>query len=182
MPYVIAVLCFMGLLCLVNLVFTYGVIMKLREHSEALAEHSGPTEGGTGRPRPLGSAVSDFTAMTVTGQTVSRHSLAASSVVAFLSPGCLPCEQAVPDFLKYAAAVPGGRDRVLVVVSGQPSEGAEYAERFGEVAHVVVEAPGGPVQSAFAMNGAPAFGVLGAGGSVSVATRSVAELPTAVSA
>ncbi|MBC2906762.1 TlpA family protein disulfide reductase [Streptomyces cupreus] len=183
MPYLIALLCFLGLLCLLNLIFTYGVILRLREHSEALAEGGGRRGSRVdGRPRPMGEVASDFTAITVKGQAVSRDSLPASAVVAFISPGCLPCEEAVPDLLKYATTVPDGQSRILVIVSGPTSESAAYVEQFADVADVVVEGPSGPVQSAFAVDGVPAFGVLGAGGTITVATRKVAELPTAVSA
>jgi thiol-disulfide isomerase/thioredoxin len=183
LPYVIALICLLSLLCLLNLLFTYGVILRLREHSGLLANRGGQRGNEAGRrPRPTGDAASEFTAVTLDGEEVTRDSLPASSVVAFMSSGCKPCEEAVPDFLAYAATVPAGRSHVLVVVSGPPSETAAYAARFTSMGRVVVEEPNGVVHSAFAVDGAPAFAFLGPGGMVTTATRKVAELPAAVSA
>ncbi|KOT41659.1 hypothetical protein ADK41_09965 [Streptomyces caelestis] len=182
MPILVALICFLVLLSLLNLVITFGVVLRMREHAGLLAEGGGEQRQNrmAGRPRPMGSEAGPFTAGTIEGETVSRDTLLVPTVLGFLSPGCAPCEKAVPPMLRYAAAVPGGRDHVLVVISGPPGEAADYAREFADVARVVVEEPDGPVQSAFAVDGFPAFGILGAGGAVTLATRKVAELPAGV--
>ncbi|MEV0040352.1 hypothetical protein [Streptomyces sp. NPDC050804] len=183
MPYLIVLAALLGLLCILNLVFTYGVIIRLREHSQLLAEgHGQDVSDPTGnRPRPMGDEPSEFSAVTLDGETVSRDSLTGPAVIAFLSPGCVPCEKATPEFLSYAGTVPEGRDRVTVVISGFPPEATKYAAQFTGVGRVIVEEPDGPVQSAFAVNGFPAFAGLDVDGAITVSSRRVADLPTAVS-
>ncbi|WP_128763542.1 peroxiredoxin [Micromonospora sp. MW-13] len=167
----------LGVVCLSNLVLTVGVIRRLREHDARLP--TGQPEVAV-RPRPMAAEMAPFTAVTTTGEHLSSSLLPTPTVVAFFSPGCRPCEVAAPRFLRYAADLPGGREQVLVIVSGG-ADAPAYAEQFRPVARVVVEEPTGPVQTAFGVEGSPAFGVVDQGGVIGTATRRVADLPTAVS-
>ncbi|MEU6033842.1 hypothetical protein ABZ801_00370 [Actinomadura sp. NPDC047616] len=176
MPYLIALVVFLALLSTVNLVFTLGVVRRLREHTQLLNENQRrPTPSLAGMPAP-------FTAETMDGRTVSRDSLTAPVLIGFLSTGCRPCEEAMPQFIDYAAGFPGGREHVFAVVTGPPEQVEEYRSRLADIAQVISELPDGPVQSAFALDGSPAFGILDDNHVVTISTRKVSDLPAAVPA
>ena len=159
---------------LLNLIFTLGVIRRLRQHTELLNEQRR-------QPVPsMGDVPAAFVAKTVTGSALTRESLRTPALIGFFTTGCGPCETALPLFITYAAAFPGGSERVVAVVIGPQEEAAEYSLRLAEVAQVVVEYPDGPVQTAFSVDGSPAFGILDERGVVKLATRSVAYLPAPV--
>ncbi len=172
MPYFITLAIVATVVSSVNLLFTLGVIRRLREHTRLLAEGAAKRVAASMADSPQ-----DFSALTVEGRPVSRDSLTPSALVAFLSTGCTPCEDAVPAFADYAAAFPGGRDHVMAVITGPDHEVAGMRERLAGVAQVVVERPDGPVQKAFGVDGTPAFGVLDRHGVITVASRSVGDLP-----
>jgi len=142
-----------GILCVLDLLLTIGVIKKLREY--------GPT-GPTGAPgkgmTPLrpGEELPAFTAVAEDGALVSPSSLPDGSLIAFLSPNCAPCRTKLPELVAYAAAAPGGRDRTLAVVVGEPEECERFVRELSPVARVVVEPKGGPVCAALRVDAFPA--------------------------
>ncbi len=161
---------------LLNLILTLGVIRRIRQHTELLNEQRR-------KPTPsMGDMPAAFVAKTVAGSTLTRESLQTPALIGFFTTGCEPCETALPLFISYAAAFSGSPERVLAVVIGPQEEAAAYNLRLAQVAQVVVEYPDGPVQTAFSVDGSPAFGILDERGVVSLATRSVADLPTPVAA
>ncbi|RSN71326.1 TlpA disulfide reductase family protein [Actinomadura sp. WAC 06369] len=176
MPYLIALVVVLALVCGVNLVFTLGVVRRLREHTRLLNDERR-------RPRPnMGDVPAPFSATTTDGRTVSRESLPAPLLIGFFSAGCRPCEEALPEFVRYAAAFPGGREHVLAVVNGPAEDVEESRERLAATAQVITELPDGPVQTAFAVDGTPAFGIVDGNRVVLTSTRLVADLPDAVPA
>jgi thiol-disulfide isomerase/thioredoxin len=162
--YLAAAVVVVGLLCLVNLVLTFGVIRRLREHTNALGNL--PQQMGSPLGIAIGGTPGDFTATTTTGETVSRAGLAGPVLVGFFSPGCEPCATELPHFVEYAKAMPGGAERVLAVIDGGPAEASEYVERLEPVAQVVPEGHEGPVKSAFKLAAYPTIYLLGADGTV----------------
>ncbi|GAA0910188.1 TlpA family protein disulfide reductase [Virgisporangium aurantiacum] len=166
-PYLAGVV-FCGLLGLLNLVLTYGVIRRLRQHDTALAERPG---GGPDADvmAPAGSPLGTFTATTVDGSVVSAGELAGPTAVGFFSTGCAPCVERLPEFLRYAATFPGGRDNVLVVVVTERADEARdtFVAQATAVANVVVEPHDGPVGTALRVRGYPALAVVDDGSVVS---------------
>jgi hypothetical protein len=146
-----------GLLCVLDLVLTLGVIRRLREHTELLSKQN------TNDFRPnltVGGEVGEFVTSTVDGERLTRHALLGGApdqtLVGFFSPSCRPCEEKLPKFVDFARAMPGGRSRVLAVVVGEPDESATLVAELGEVARVVLEGYDGPLGSAFRVKGYPA--------------------------
>ncbi|MBT2369920.1 hypothetical protein J7E88_32765 [Streptomyces sp. ISL-10] len=168
----------MTLVALVNLIFTMGVVRRLREHTQLINDrlHDAVV------PPPTGKVAHDFTVDTIDGTTVSRTSLNSPLVAGFFTPQCKACVIQASEFIDYAATVPGGRDSVVAVISGTGPEAEEYAAQFADVAHVVVEEPFGPVQLAFSVDGYPAFAAVTRHGAVTFSGREVRDLPTTVSA
>ncbi|MEU1054273.1 hypothetical protein [Streptomyces sp. NPDC005876] len=147
MPFLIAALTLVGSLCLLDLILTVGVIKRLREHTELLANVGG---AGNGRASiTVGEEVGDFAVSTVDGERLARDLLAGETLVAFFSPTCQPCKEKLPKFLEYARTLPGGRDRVLATVVGDAEASAALVAELTPVARVVVEEYDGALSAAF---------------------------------
>lgn len=163
-----------GVLCLVDLVLTLGVIRRLRDHSKRLSGANGfPTGETVGRP---GMAVDSFSATSLTGEPATLDDLVEPTLVGFFAANCPTCEEQLPAFLTYAATFPGGKQRILAVITTEAG-GVRYRSALSEVAaKVVVEPELGPVQQAFGVNGYPAFVVV-IDGVVAQSGHDIADLP-----
>ncbi|MER5625693.1 TlpA disulfide reductase family protein [Streptosporangium sp. NPDC002544] len=186
MAYLAAVAVLVGLLVVTNLIFTVGVVRRLREHTAELAALRDGGSGGVDVAMPAGSSVDGFDATSVADLPVSLATLGERPLVGFFSPSCQPCKERLPSFVEYAATRPGGRDAVLAVTVGTREETAALVELLRPVATVVVEADRGPVQQAFGVTGFPAFvlveeGVVAASGYelAPVVDRDAVALPAA---
>jgi thiol-disulfide isomerase/thioredoxin len=176
MAILVAVTVFIGALCVVNLLFTLGVIRRLREHTEQLAQR------GDGVAGPVMAAADDlvgeFTAATVDGDSVSREELSGMTLVAFFSPTCEPCKVRLPEFTALAGSYPGGRHQVLAVVAGgDDGQAAPFVTDLSRVGRVVRDKGDGAISKAFAVRGFPAFALVGPGGVVRASTSVPADLP-----
>ena len=107
---------------------------------------------------PIGQRVADFSGSTVDGEAVGRDLLTDETLVAFLAPGCDPCRKSLPELVETAAHWPGGRACTLLVISGDEEKAGEYVTTLSPVARVLVEAPDGPVGTAFQADTYPLFG------------------------
>jgi hypothetical protein len=169
-PYTVAAIGVVGLLCSLNLLLTLGIIRRLREHTEQLADKS----PGVDVMLPVGSTVGEFAARTTDGEYVSRQSLSGETVVAFFSPGCAPCEELLPRFVDH---VVDARNDVLAVIVGPEAEAAEMVTRLRPVAPVVLEGPNsGQVSAAFGVGGFPVICVVAANGRVMAAGATLTVL------
>src|SRR3954454_10920565 len=130
-----AALVVVGAVALTNLLLTFGVIRRLREHTEQLADRpaGGPREQMIGK----GEAPGEFVAMTTAAEPVSNGSLSGGQLVGFFMPDCAPCKERAPRSLPAARAEEGGRDRVLAVVAADPNKAADLVQLFEPVAKVV---------------------------------------------
>jgi hypothetical protein len=167
----------LGLFSLVNLLFTAGVVRRLREHTTILDALAGEPPVVT---RPVGTAVDAFTTTAVDGTAVARDRLAGLTLVGFLSPRCGPCHERLPEFLDRAGEMPGGRDRVLAVVVGERDDASEMVATLAAVAVVAVERPGGGLARAFGVTGFPAFALVDADGVVKASGTDFRAIPIPV--
>ncbi|MEU9338866.1 hypothetical protein AB0D49_37905 [Streptomyces sp. NPDC048290] len=157
MAFLIAAVVFVGLLCVLDLILSLGVMKRLREHTELINNLSGRASIG------VGEEVGDFTAGTVDGGTVTRAQLADGTLVGFFSPSCPACKEKLPKFVQHAAAMPGGRDRVLATVVGDARQTTDMVAALSPVARVVAEsAQHGSVASAFQISAFPSVLMLAA--------------------
>jgi peroxiredoxin len=143
-------------LTLLNLLLTYGVIRRLREHEKLLA--------GAGSPAPavdlpVGAPLPEFTAVTSDGRTVTHQDLRTGTAwVAFFSPACTPCREQLPLFAD--AVRDAGQDGVLVVISRDgtdPAALAEFGAPLPAACQVVVEDHPRQLATAFGVIGEPTF-------------------------
>jgi thiol-disulfide isomerase/thioredoxin len=166
-----------GVLAILNLLLTFGVIRRLREHTELIS-----AGGGMGPPDLMvgvGESPGDFTAAAIDGTTVTREALVGGQFVGFFSPDCEPCKEMAPRFAGRAAALPGGRTQVLAVVVGAMDEVEELVALLEPVARVVVEdsLDASGVAGAFKVKGVPAMCTLNDDGVVAASGFDVVELP-----
>lgn len=171
MAFVVAALVLVGLLSVLNLIFSFGVIRRLREHTKILDRDGHGSGGGAAADAATvmsapGETVGDFGVSTVDGEPVARDVLAGTTLVGFLSPSCEPCKERLPKFVELARQ--HEPDQVLAVVVAQDDDEAApgvVAELVG-VARVVREPDSGPVSTAFGVQGFPAFALVGPQGEI----------------
>lgn len=173
MAVLIAAVVIVGALCLLDLLLTFGVIRRLREHTELLARSQPAGVDVIGLP--AGTAPPAFTATDGDGAAVRGPS--GLRVVAFFSTSCSICPKRAPAFVDYVRGHPVGRDEVLAVVVGQTAESVPYMADLTDVARVCTESADGALERSFAVRGFPAFFVLDAGGTVLWSGYDPAALP-----
>jgi hypothetical protein len=162
-----------GALCLVDLLLTFGVVRRLREHAALLAGIQSSAVPGSGlsdgdKPEP-------FTATDAEG--IAVHGPAGLGVVAFFSTTCPVCPLRAPAFVEYVRAHHPARDPVLAVITGDAGASVPYLADLMKVARVCFEPAGGPVSQGFALKAVPAFFVLDEDGTVLTSHHDPAALP-----
>lgn len=151
-----------GVVGALNLILTYGVIRRLREHTQLIGSGAGVDLAPT--MREVGEQVGAFTATAVDGSPVALDQFAGPTLVGVFASGCSTCAEKVPAFVKQAATFPAGRQSVLaVVVADDDLAAAPYVDMLGDVAVVVREDGGGSIVPALGVSGFPAFGLLDGG-------------------
>jgi hypothetical protein len=170
----------LAVLAALQLLLVLGVIRRLREHTEQLARISrGELRPGVpGGPMIMapGGSVGEFSAATIDGATIDRAGVPQPALFAFFSAGCGACRAAATELARYAADVPGGRDHVIAVI-GDGDRAAELVELVRQVAHVIIEPEGGPVEAAFDVNGFPTYAYVANGGTVLASGYELGALP-----
>jgi hypothetical protein len=163
-----------GVLCLLDLVLTLGVVRRLREHTTMLS-----AGGWGGEEAPIGLTAGEmpagFAAVTADGAQITGP--ADLSVVAFFSTSCSLCPKRVPAFVNYVRSGSVRPQEVLAIVTGDNGESVPYYPDLAAVGQVAAEPDNGPANEAFGVTGFPAFFVLGAGGVVVASGYDPARLP-----
>jgi thiol-disulfide isomerase/thioredoxin len=138
----------------VNLLLTFGIIRRVRDHDAKLTAAGQYIPIDTGLP--VGQAVPPFEAVTTEGERVDQSGLSrGSQVVAFFSSSCEACREHLPQVTRYLSTV--DRAQTLVVVSGDERQGADLVETLAPLARTVVEDEMGPLVVAFRVQAFPAF-------------------------
>jgi Redoxin len=180
MGFLVAALVLVGALGMLNLVFTFGVIRRLREHTELFNRLGTGTAvgGGDSAMTEAGGRIGEFAASTEDGEPVSRDLLAGSTLVGFFSPTCAPCIERLPEFAEYARMHMGGRGQTLaVVVSDDDEAAAPLVTQLAGVARVVRDVRTGRLQAAFGVRGLPVVALIGPDGVVAASGRDLSALP-----
>lgn len=176
MAVLVAAVALTAAFCLANLLLTFGVIRRLREHSKLLSEPRMLPEVTGMLP---GEAPGAFTAVSATGNQVVNAT--GVRVAAFFSTQCSVCSERLEPFISYISARKISRERVLAVIveNGEPNGGGltPYADQLAGVATVCTEHYEGGVSTAFKVTGFPAFCLLDDDGLLAASGYDPAMLP-----
>jgi peroxiredoxin len=106
------------LVVLTNLVLTIAIIRRLN------------ADGGTSRAGlHVGAPAPSFSASTLDGKTITSKDLRRRTVLLFLSPGCPPCTESLPEYVRLSAMSKSSGTELLIVSSGDaPSTRQMLAE------------------------------------------------------
>ncbi|MDX6258487.1 MAG: hypothetical protein QOH84_175 [Kribbellaceae bacterium] len=151
-----------GLIGLLNLVLSFGIIRRLRAQATGQHAHSKQPKPVI-RPTTLedGERIAEVDAVTIDGRTVELPPTG-PSLVGFFSATCSTCKEQLIPFVVTADRQPPGV-RVLAIVGGTDEQAAPYVAelltaRSGLL--IVREDEDGPIQKAFGIRGFPAFVIL----------------------
>jgi hypothetical protein len=178
MPILAAALAIVAALCLLDMLMTFGVIRRLREHTELISGMNVPGAPVIGLA--IGESPMAFSSGTIGGELVSGT--AGLRLVAFFSTGCSACPERVAPFAAYVAQNRLSKNSVLAVVVGNEDSPPPYLSQLTEVALVCADGLDGPVSRAFNVAGFPAFCLLDSDGSVLAAGFNPVDLPEPVAA
>jgi hypothetical protein len=175
MAYLTAGLVVVAALCVLNVVLTVGVVRRLRQHDRMLAAGAGAA-APMRAPAP-GDWIGPFTAETPGGVTVSRETLRPGDLVAFLSPGCGPCEEQLPGLVQWLRESEGTAAATLVVIVATPTEAADMVAALSPLANVVCEpSPRADIQAAFGVESYP-IALTVDGSAITEVFRDLSRLP-----
>lgn len=173
MPVLIAAVAIVGALCLIDLLLTFGVVRRLREHTEMITRISVPEVPVIGLT--AGESPAEFSAVTVRGTSVNGP--AGLRLAAFFSSSCSMCPERVPPFVQYLAEHQIAPEHALAVVLGSPDEPPPYLDQLAEVTLACAHGQDSDVAKAFKAVGFPAFCLLDADGAVLATSYDPAMLP-----
>jgi hypothetical protein len=165
-----------GLICLADLLLTFGVVRRLRQHAEQLAglrqseSFDAPVAGLAAGELPAA-----FASVTLDGQPMTGPS--DMRMAAFFSTSCPACPGQVAPFISYVTSHQLARDSVLVVVLGTPDHPPAYLDDLAGIGQIVFEEFGGAVSEAFQVTGFPAFCLLDSDGALVASGFDPASLP-----
>jgi thiol-disulfide isomerase/thioredoxin len=183
MVYIVAALVLVAAVTVLNLLFTLGVIRRLREHTELIAlGGAGHSDGALEGVLAAGETVGGFTATSVDGHRVDQDGFAEGAMVGFFSPNCGPCRERLPEFVALAGAVPAEQRQVFAVVIGDEDATTEMVTRLRGVATVVTGTAAEPMAEAFGTTAYPALYRMAAGGVVAASGHSMAVYPVLAAA
>ena len=176
--YYLAAAVTVAIVCTVlNLLLTFGVIRKLREHDSLIAA-ARPGHGHADGTLPAGAAVAAVSATTLDGRAVSSIRAGGALLVGFFSPGCQPCEERIGEFIRYHERTAVA---ALAIVVGDGDTGPHVSRLSGHV-DVVVEPANGAFGTAFQVTSYPALCLVDSAGVVLAGGSTFGDLPDLVPA
>lgn len=173
MGFLVAGLVLVGVLVVVDLVLTLGVVRRLRHHAALIGQALDGHDGGVRDfMLPNGSPLPKLRATTVDGTAAPD---AGPLLIGFFSPTCRACVQRLPGFVEYAKAFNG---RVLGVAVGPVDDVTDIVDTLRPVADVVAEPVDGPLATVLRVKGLPAMATVDADGRVTASGFELTALPS----
>ncbi|MGW4891284.1 TlpA disulfide reductase family protein [Kitasatospora sp. NPDC004240] len=177
MPVLVAALVLVGLIAVASMLCTLLLVRRMRQFETDLGRALNRNSAAPVPIRP-GTPLPGFTAITVDGTPVAGSDFhGRPALLGYFSTTCPSCEEALPSFLEAAEHFPGGRERVLAVVSGEPDAAAALAGRLTGVARTVTEPANGEIGRGLAVDLLPGFALLDEHGHVTHSAVTLADLP-----
>lgn len=134
-------------------------------------------DGRPPEPTVLADAPAPETAAVTTGGRALNTLTAEGEVLlAFVSPGCIGCEQDRPQLVRTIAERAERGTRTVVVVSEEPDRIASFESDYSGADVIADGSDQGPVHDAYGVSAVPAYCLVSAG-TVVGAALDLAELP-----
>jgi hypothetical protein len=179
MPFLVAAVIIVGLLCVLDLVLTFGIVRRLREHTELLAGHRRPAEPPV-ITLASGQVPTPFAALTTEGREMTGPD--GLRLAGFFASWCPTCPGRVAPFIEYVRAHQIRRDQVLAVLLPGDDGPPAYLGQLAEIAQLSMQDSDSTIIKAFGVSGYPAFCLLGEDGAVVASAFDPAALPAAQAA
>lgn len=158
----VTVVIVLTVLVALDLVLTAAILRRLREHDAALRVPS--VQPASSPALPVGARVPAFAAQTSRGAVNSDELFADDTLLAFVSPGCVGCEEDRPRLIAELRRRAEAGQASVVVVTESGTRMREYESTYGALAQVVADGPAeGPVTTAFAVRAYPSYALVQAG-------------------
>ncbi|MFI6453314.1 hypothetical protein ACIBF6_17340 [Streptosporangium amethystogenes] len=168
MTFLIAAVVLVGVLCAVDLLLTFGVLRRLREHTAELARLAGETRFAPYDPGVLVGRTLPWTAT----DGVDRPRL-----VAFFDAGCDACHEHAPQF-----AVTARTQAAMAVVSGAGPRADDLVQAVAGVSSVITAERADSLVKAVGVEAFPTFLRVGPDGTIVAAQTELAALAEMASA
>jgi hypothetical protein len=153
MPVLVTAVVILAMVSALNVLLLFSVARETQRNSELLWEAA--ERGVPAKALAVGATVGRFLVHDTDGEALSDTSSTGTTLVAFLVPGCGSCRRTRKQLQTVAARWPGGRSRVIVVVSGSDATEA-YASSLAGLARIVLD-HNDVVRKAFGVRGTPAL-------------------------
>ncbi|MET9343729.1 hypothetical protein [Nonomuraea sp. NPDC003804] len=139
MPFLVAAVVLVGVLCLFNLLLTLGVLRRLREHTAELEQLAGR------------SMLMAYDPGVLVGRTLPEVA-AGARLVGFFDVGCSTCHERAPQFAEAA-----GKQPALAVISGDGAKVDDLLAVLGGAASVITGADADRIGHALGIEAFPTF-------------------------
>ncbi|MGP3916694.1 TlpA family protein disulfide reductase [Nonomuraea sp. 10N515B] len=158
MPFLVAAVVFLGVLCLFNLVLMLALLRRLREHTAELGRLAGHSMLMPYDPRVL------------VGRALPEAA-AGARLVGFFDVGCSTCHERAPEFAEAA-----GKQPALAVVNGDGAKVDDLVAVVGGVSNVITGDEAGRIVRDLGVEAFPTFLRVDQDGRVVAADTELAEL------
>jgi peroxiredoxin len=171
MAFIVAAIVVLAILLLLNLLITFAILRRLRNHEERLGAGSAHTGE---RGALIGSRLPEFTATSTSGERVdSAEIVGPDRLVGFFSASCKACLEQATHFANHPDP---GRVALVVMDSADDATQAAIVAALDGAPTVITDSVSGTVATALGVTGFPQLLVLDAGGTVVAARHSVPGL------
>jgi thiol-disulfide isomerase/thioredoxin len=174
MSYLVAAVAVVAAASAVNLLVTFAVLRRLRQHGATLARLTALDDDASSTLQALvGRPVPDEAGAGPGGQR--------PRLLGFFSPGCPACHEQAPSFARRARLEAGHGGGALAAVCGDADEAGELVAMLGEAAVVLTAPDSDRLAAAIGVSLFPTF-LVAERGAVAAAALAVRELPEAIPA
>ncbi|QIS15136.1 redoxin domain-containing protein [Nocardia arthritidis] len=164
----------LSIITALNLLVTYGLVRRIRVHSDLLEELVGAT---TARALPVGTPIPAFTTHAIDGSRLADTDLRHPAAIALFAVDCPHCRTNLPDFIAYIQGAGYARDHVLAMVTTRDATDP-MVEMLTPTTTLVCEPNSeGAVATAFGIQAYPTFYLTDDNGVITAATHAVRQLP-----
>ncbi|WP_028927912.1 TlpA family protein disulfide reductase [Pseudonocardia acaciae] len=168
MLFLVAAVIVSTVLCLGNLLLTFAILRRLRDHEERLA--GGGPFGSPGPDALIGRTMPAFTGTSTRGEAVSE---ATGRLVGFFSASCGPCRELAAEFARHPDE---GRMAFVVLESASEPDRAAILDALGDSPTVLVDPTSQAVAEALGVRSFPTLVQVDEADTVVEARHSLAAL------